>query len=122
MLIKLYKKVIFGFSLLLGTIFIVQHSLAAVRSVINVTGSPFSTMTGLINTLFTIARWFEVIVIALAVIFLLMGAFNYLTAGGDEQALDKAKKYLQYGILGIILAAAAEGIVRAVAWVFGVAL
>ena len=122
MLTKFYKKFLTFFSLFLGFLFLAQYSLAAVKSVKNITGSPFSTMTGLVNTIFTIARWFEIIVIVLAVIFLLMGAFNYITAGGDSDALDRAKKYLQYGILGIVLAAAAEGIVRAVAWVFGITL
>ncbi len=119
MFIKIYKKILSTFAFLTVASFFLNDTLAAVQSPSGVS-APFSDMRGLITTMFTLARWFEIIVIVFAVIFILVGAFTYVSAGGDSDQVTKAKNYLMYGVIGIIVAATAEGIVRAVASIFGI--
>lgn len=37
-----------------------------------------------------------------AFIFLIIGGFRYITAGGDQKAIDSAKKTVTYAILGLV--------------------
>lgn len=57
-----------------------------------------------------IAKWFYNIVLALAVIFALIAAFHYLTAGGNPQTIQKANKQLLYAVIAVIVAIAAFSI------------
>jgi len=43
-------------------------------------------------------------IITIAIIMLLFSAFLYLTAGGSEDRVGKAKNYLIYAIIGIVVA------------------
>ncbi len=119
MFIKKHKKILNIFTLTTVADFFLQTSLAAIQDPGGVE-APFSTMPGLINTILTLAKWFEIIVIVAAVIFILIGAFTYVSAGGDSDARGRAKDYLLYGVIGIIVAAVAQGIVMAVASIFNV--
>ena len=56
-------------------------------------------------------NWFFSIVLVLAVIFILVAAFEYLTAWGSEEKLKLAKNTLIYALLAIVLAVLAKGIV-----------
>lgn len=51
----------------------------------------------------------------LGVIFLVLivyAGYLYLTAGGEEQKVEEAKKYIKNGIIGLIIVLAAFGITR----------
>lgn len=37
------------------------------------------------------------------VIFIIMGGFYYMTAGGDDTKVDKGKKYIINGIIGLVI-------------------
>lgn len=50
-----------------------------------------------------------------ALIMLVVGAFMYLTAAGDEDRIDTGKKIVKYSIIGITIALAALVLVRQVA-------
>ena len=76
--------------------------------------APFSTGQGLIRTFENVINWIAVIVLIAAVLYIILAAFNYMTAAGDQDKIDKAKSYLTYAILAIVLVLAAEGIVRAI--------
>ena len=75
----------------------------------------YSTVTGWISTL---ANWFFGILLAIAVIFILYSAFLYLTSGGDEEKVKKAKSYLVYAIIAVAIGLLARGIVYLVATTF----
>ena len=49
---------------------------------------------------------------------LVVGAFMYLTAAGDEDRIDTGKKIVKYSIIGIAIALAALVLVRQVASFF----
>ncbi|MBI2635493.1 MAG: hypothetical protein HYW79_03035 [Parcubacteria group bacterium] len=51
-----------------------------------------------------ILSWIAGIIMVIAVIMLLFSAILYLTAGGSEDRVGKAKSYLLYAIVGIVVA------------------
>lgn len=51
----------------------------------------------------------------IALIMLVVGAFMYLTAAGDEDRIDTGKKIVKYSLIGITIALAALVIVRQIA-------
>ncbi len=122
MFTNIYKKILNIFVFLTVGAFSLNTVFAAIQGPPSGGQAPFTTMKGLIDTVFVLARWFEVIIILFAVIFILIGAFMYVSGGGDESQRKKAKDYLLYGVVGIIVAATAEGIVRAVASIFHITL
>ena len=47
-----------------------------------------------------------------AVIIILAGGFKWMTAGGNQDKVDEAKKLMSAGIIGIVIVLAAFGIAR----------
>jgi len=66
---------------------------------------------GIIDLIISITEWFAIIVFALAVIFVLYAAFLFITAGGADEQIKTAKSVLLYGVIGIIVALLAYGVV-----------
>lgn len=54
--------------------------------------------------------WFAGIIFTLGILCMLYAAFLYMTAGGDDSRIEKAKKTFIWGIVGIIVAMLAYGI------------
>lgn len=79
------------------------------------TGAPVvsnaTTLGGVLGILRTLSGWFLGILVALAVVFLVYAAFMYLTSGGEEESLKKAKNYLVYGLVAIVVGLLARGLV-----------
>jgi fumarate reductase subunit D len=69
----------------------------------------------IITIIQNITGWFAVIVFILAVVFILYAAFMFITAGGDDEQIKKAKHVLLYGIIGIVVALIAYGGVQLIA-------
>lgn len=72
-------------------------------------GSPITTVTGVVDVLDNIVRWVYIIFFILAVLFIIFAAFTYLTAGGDEDKVKKAKDQIIYAAVAIIVALLAVG-------------
>jgi hypothetical protein len=90
-------------------------------------GGPPASMAGA-NTINTgnvqeqvgnILNWVFYFFIVLAVVFILIAAFSYLTAGGDEQKITKAKNELIYAIIAVVIAVLAKSIVALIAGIAG---
>jgi fumarate reductase subunit D len=45
------------------------------------------------------------------VICLVLAAFNFITAGGDENKIAKAKEWVKYALIGVVIALLAGGVV-----------
>lgn len=60
-----------------------------------------------------------VVFIAISAIMGLIGAYLYLTSGGDAEKVTKAHKTLIYTVVGIAVALAARGIPSLVSTLFG---
>ena len=58
----------------------------------------------------TIATWVFAIFLAVSVIFLVVGAFQFVTARGDPAQVNKAREILLYSIIGIGLAFLANAV------------
>ena len=58
----------------------------------------------------TIGNWIFGIFMAISVIFILWGAFEFVTGGGDPEKVSSAKKRLLYAAIGIALALLANGV------------
>lgn len=64
------------------------------------------------NLISNIINVISVIVGAVAVIMILFGGFRFVTAGGDTNAVSSAKNTIVYAIVGLIIVAFAQVIVR----------
>lgn len=88
---------LFGFSLSVFAVTTVPTNVTSISAVITI-----------INTL---ANWVFSILLALAVIMLLLAAFNWLTSGGSDDKVSSARKMLIWALVGIAVALAAKGLV-----------
>lgn len=59
-------------------------------------------------------NWFLYFAGAIAVIFLVIGGYQYVVSHGNEEAVEKAKKTISYAILGIVIIVMAFAIVAIV--------
>jgi hypothetical protein len=46
----------------------------------------------------------------IAVVIILLGGFKWMTAGGNEEAVEEAKKILMAGVIGLVIILASWGI------------
>ncbi len=79
--------------------------------------SPYWGAYCLINTLNNITDWVFVILIALAGLFVIIGAFTFVTSAGDPEKTKKGREYILYAAIGLavaFLAKAVPGLVKLV--------
>ena len=69
-------------------------------------------VTGIYKLATKIVNIFSVIVGIIAVIMIIFGGFKYITSGGDSGNVSGAKNTLIYAIVGLIIVALAQFIVR----------
>ena len=67
----------------------------------------FEGFLGVFDLLIT---WIFTILLVLAVIFIILAAFQYLTAGGEEEKIKKAHQKIIYAIVAIAVAFLAQGV------------
>ena len=60
----------------------------------------------------TILNWIIGSLGIVAVIVIIIGGINYMTSSGDAGKVDKAKKTILYGVIGLIICALAAAIVN----------
>lgn len=68
------------------------------------------TIAYVINVLKTVVNWMFSVLIILAVICIIIAAFNYLTAAGDPEKVKKAHTMLIYALVAIGVALLAVGL------------
>jgi len=66
------------------------------------------------DIIMNIATWFYRVVLAIAVIFVLVAAFTYLTGANNPKNIEKAHKQLFYAVIAIVVALISFGIVSLV--------
>ena len=64
----------------------------------------------LLDTVYTITDWIFYLVFAVAIIFIIMGAFTIVTAGGSPEKVTAGRNYILYAVIGILVGLAAKGI------------
>jgi hypothetical protein len=95
------NKKILGLAILLGILGLSQMGLAQFPT----GGGDFPTIVG---------NFFRILVgliAIIAVIFIILGAFQFLTAGGNPDAAAKAKQQIIYAMIGLFVAVAAWALV-----------
>ena len=70
-----------------------------------------STPGELITLIDTIGNWFFTALLAIAVIFLVMAGFFFITAGGNPENVNKARQMLINALIGVAVGLAAKGLV-----------
>ncbi|HTL39343.1 MAG TPA: pilin [Methylomirabilota bacterium] len=116
---QLFKKVsVFQAAQVLGIVFVFALALAPVASAQFTT--PNSGGTGLPNDTSVSAFIIKIINIALAVagliavLFLIIGGFRYITSAGNEETAEQAKKIITNAIIGIVVIILSFVIVRVI--------
>lgn len=56
--------------------------------------------------------WVFTVIMALASVVVLIGAFNILTAGGDATKITAGKNWIVWGIVGVVVAILARGLLE----------
>ena len=102
--IVLYQKII-SFLLCIFMLILPLVSFADNNSTSTVT-----SITDVLNVLQTAANWFLAIVLVLAVIIFIYVGFTFMTAEGDAEKIEKAKKMLFWAIIGVIVAFLSYGL------------
>jgi len=80
---------------------------------------PITGISNVYDTLDTIANYALGILIALAVVFIVYGAFQFLTSGGDEKKTGDARKLILYALVAVAVGLLAKGLVAAVRGIAG---
>ena len=62
------------------------------------------------QTLYKVTDWFFVILVALAGIYVVMGAMNLLMSGGDPSKVTSGRNYIMYALIGLIIGFLAKAI------------
>jgi cell division protein FtsW (lipid II flippase) len=65
----------------------------------------------LVNTL---AVWLYNILIAASVVMIIIAAFNFLSSGGDQEKVTKARQQIIYAVIAVAVAILATGIIKLV--------
>ncbi len=72
-------------------------------------GDPQGTVNNIVKTVINI---FSVVVGIIAVIFIIIGGIKYITSGGDSNNVSSAKNTILYAIVGLVIVALAQILVR----------
>ncbi len=72
-----------------------------------------------VNTLYNITDWIFVILVALAALFAIIGAFSLLTSAGDPSKVTSGRNYILYAAIGLIVGLLAKAIPNLVMMIAG---
>jgi phosphoglycerol transferase MdoB-like AlkP superfamily enzyme len=67
-----------------------------------------------------ITNWLFSILLVVAVIFIIIAAFQFITAGGDPTKVASARNWVLYALIGVAVALLARGLVTFVSRILGV--
>ncbi len=81
--------------------------------------APITDIAGVESLLNRILNIVFVIFFIIAVLFIILAAFGYLTAGGDDEKVKSAKQKLIYAIVAIVVALLATGIDNIIEGILG---
>lgn len=68
--------------------------------------------TGITGLIKTIVNILSIIVGVVAVIMIIIGGFRYITSGGKQESVTGAKNTILYAVIGLVIVALAQVIVR----------
>lgn len=83
-------------------------------------GEPPRDLCGVIQILNGITNWLLIFLVVVAIIFIILAAFKYLTAGGDATKISAANKQLLLAVVAVAVGLLAKGVPFIVGAVTGV--
>jgi hypothetical protein len=81
------------------------------------TCAPGGVPTNIRTAIMNVTNWILGFVAIIATLIVIYGGVLYLTAAGNEEAVEKAKKTISYGIIGVVICGLAYAIVIVVSTV-----
>lgn len=102
------KKIIAG---LVSVMTVVSAKTALAVSFIDPSASLGLATADLVQTVINIIQWILGLLGLVAVIMIIIGGFRWMTAGGNEEKVETAKKILTAAIIGLIIVLLAWAIV-----------
>ena len=72
--------------------------------------TPITTLDDILSLIGRVGDWISAIVLALAIIFILVSAFQFLTAAGNPEKISSARNMLIYALVAVAIAAVAWGL------------
>jgi Type IV secretion system pilin len=85
----------------------------------NVPQGQITSLQGVLNTVCIVFSWMFYFLIALTVVFILVAAFKYLTAGGDAEKVKGAGSMLLYAAIAVAVALLARALPTIIASFLG---
>lgn len=73
--------------------------------------SPLTSGQGIIDVLNSLLGWFGIVIGIISVLVVLYAALLFMVAGANEERRGKAKEWLKWGIVGVVVALFATVIV-----------
>ena len=93
----------------LATPALLPSDVLAANHLKSVSQSPVKTVAEAENIVNNIAGWIQTFFFIIAIIFIILAAFQYLTAQGEPEKLTKARTMIIYAIVAIVVALVAGG-------------
>jgi len=72
--------------------------------------SPVKDVTTIQQIFINIIGWIYTVFFAVAVLFILLAAYNFVTSSGSEDKVSLAKNQLKYAVIAIVVALVASGV------------
>ena len=86
----------------------------------DITSKPvFTDVNGLLGFINKVINWIFTVLLVVAVIMVLMAAFQFLTNGGEDAKIKEAQKKLLYALIAIVIGALAKGLVLVISNLVG---
>ena len=80
---------------------------------------PITGLSNVYDTLDTVANYLLGLLIALAVVFIVWGAFQFLTSGGVEAKTKEARNHILWALVSVAVGLLAKGLVAAIRGIAG---
>ncbi len=80
---------------------------------------PPQTISGVWDLVCMLFGWLFILIMFAAVVYIILAAYNYLTANGDAKKVEKANHMLLYAVIGVVVAVLARNIPKIAANVVG---
>jgi len=114
--IKGIKKILFSATALTT----ILSPLSVLAAAVPLPAAPNNVPTDITIVLDSIITGVIAIIALIAVLFVVWGGVQYLTAAGDEAQVEKAKNTISYALMGLVIAAIAYAAVTLiVGWLVG---
>jgi len=81
--------------------------------------SGITSISGVFALLSKATSWIFVVLLFMAFIFIIMGAFTYISSKGDPKLVTSAKNYIIYALIGVAVGILAKGLIYAICSILG---